>query len=950
MKRLFLLFLFFLPCICFAEKALFSYEEYSLPITIGIDDFFELENGSVFLYNGTNVFQSNDAGRSWTNVTQSNSNTVWGCATDGKSQIYISAGDFVQHSSDAGQTWEQLLTEIAPYSYNQFVLPDGRLGYRDGKNICIFKNIVGTTQIYSVTFALSNVRLLPNGSLVALDTNCNVWTCDSLGGQWTQGQKLSNAILDYTIPIAIGPDGKVALLIENSVFCSNDYGKSWLVATQKKSTNHVLRFAPNGILKVLSNADSLLSSYSYDGTAWQRIDSTKLPMLANTFYLTKNGDMYVATFQKELYRREKGSNEWTKPKTGLPIRWNYYVEAAANKVVVHNAGQELIEMTSTDSYKIITLAHSSRNYTFLEPDADTIVAEYGDTLFCSRDGGQTWGKIADSLGFYFFSRIARDFSGRYFRVSSTEIVWTTDCGRNWKKLKLNSDEFSEVKSACLLQSGKLAFCNSLTGIMCFDPTTESITSLDTSMKNIGGMADIGNNELLISISSYVSKYNLQTKENTEYLCLWVTADPVVQVVGSTWYAFSNKLSYFSCDSGRTWQTLPTPNTGKQKSAAIGPDGSVYSIGENSLFKLTPHEGYFRIQSLTPDSVQFIGRDFVAEIEHKGIPTKGNCEFYYWGGMFRLVRNDATIKEYETHEIGNGASAGTITGAFDRRKMLILFDNSCPIVQINSDKKYLAMPNKKVSYCRAREIVGEDSACVGQMFELNAMNLFFNEMPLLWLIDSSSTLFTFHDAPVARLAIIDTGLHSLKLVGYSDTTRLYSDTIQKWIYVRDLPAKPSITRINDTTLSAPEGAAGYQWYLFTVPIEGATSRIYQSPKILDGGFYTVTVEDASGCISPYSDEYYNPAEDDFAMEKSRILANPNPASTIANIRFLTQSAGRATVSIVGLAGITVLSAEKELSAVGHQTVPMDVSGLPCGLYFVSVSIGTETFRTKLIIQR
>lgn len=950
MRRFVLLLLFLLPGLCHSEKALYSFEEYSIPREIEVEDFFELENGNIFLYNDGSSFLSTDSGNSWTNVTQSNSNTLWGFATDSKNQVYLSAGDFVLHSSDAGQTWEQLLTEFPPYSYNQFVLPDGRLGYRDGKNICIFKKTAGTTKVYSVTFDISNVRLLPNGGLIALDTSSTVWKCDQLGGEWTQGPKIDNYHLDYDIPIAIGSSGRLALQLGSSVFGSNDYGLTWQKIVERKSTNFVLRFAKDGSLDALSTSDTLITKYSFTGPSWQPVDSTKLPMYTRTFFTAGNGDLYAASFTKELYCLRKGSAEWTKLHNGLPVKSYYYVEAAANKVVVHNSMKDLIEFSSPDAPKQVFPARGCRNYRILSPNADTIVAEYNDSLFCSRDGGQSWARAAGPIGQYYEFKIANNFSGRYYRITNTEILWTTDCGRNWKMTPYHPGDNAEVVSVCILASGRLAICNSFSGTRCFDPSTESFTIIDTSLKNALCMADVGNDELLINIDYTIYKYNIKTKQKTKCLSLYTAVAPGLQAFGSTWYIFSRKVSYFSCDSGKTWRPLPTPNTGRQVTASIAPDGSVYSNGNYGLFKLTPNEGSFEVKSMTPDSVQFIGKDFSARIEHKGIPSNGDYQIYYYGGIYRILKNEATIKDLVREDIGNGTSSINFTGTFNRRKMLIICDQSYPLIQVNSDKKYLAILPEAIYYVRARDIMGDDYACNGQMFELNAMNLFFNEIPLLWMVDSSTSLFTFHDSPIARLAVFDTGYHCLKLIGYSDTLRLYSDTVEKWIYIRNIPDKPTITRLNDTTIIANEGYEKYQWYLFTQPIEGATSRVFQSSQILEGGFYTVTVEDSMGCISPFSDEYYNPAEDYLPGIRDQIIAQPNPASSATTIRFNAPTAGPATISITSIAGIALLRVVKELPSPGVQNLQIDLSELAGGLYFVSVKLGAETYRTKLIIER
>jgi len=80
---------------------------------------------------------------------------------------------------------------------------------------------------------------------------------------------------------------------------------------------------------------------------------------------------------------------------------------------------------------------------------------------------------------------------------------------------------------------------------------------------------------------------------------------------------------------------------------------------------------------------------------------------------------------------------------------------------------------------------------------------------------------------------------------TDSNRVSIDSIT--IVVNPLPAKPTVSLLNDSTLSASAGAT-YQWYLGGSPILNATQQNY---KPLVSGSYSVIITNNAGCTSEMS---------------------------------------------------------------------------------------------------
>ncbi|TAL61207.1 MAG: T9SS type A sorting domain-containing protein [Bacteroidetes bacterium] len=164
----------------------------------------------------------------------------------------------------------------------------------------------------------------------------------------------------------------------------------------------------------------------------------------------------------------------------------------------------------------------------------------------------------------------------------------------------------------------------------------------------------------------------------------------------------------------------------------------------------------------------------------------------------------------------------------------------------------------------------------------------------------------------------------------------ANTAATSITVNSLPATPAIT-VNMSTL-ASGSAAGYQWYLNGNPISGATSQFHTATQ---NGLYSVCVTDANGCSScsaPYNFSTTGIAENNNAND---ISVYPNPTNGI----FTVTAAGYGyEIEIYNIMG------EKIFQSVIQQfnSLLIDFSSQPSGVYFLQVKSGKESFTQKLII--
>ena len=95
-----------------------------------------------------------------------------------------------------------------------------------------------------------------------------------------------------------------------------------------------------------------------------------------------------------------------------------------------------------------------------------------------------------------------------------------------------------------------------------------------------------------------------------------------------------------------------------------------------------------------------------------------------------------------------------------------------------------------------------------------------------------------------------------------------------------------------------------------------------------------------------------ANEDGAVAQSVSLGQnyPNPVVGRTTVPFTLERAEQVRVSVVDALGREVLVAADEAFAAGPQTVELDLSGLPSGIYIYRVATATESFSQKLVVMQ
>ncbi len=81
---------------------------------------------------------------------------------------------------------------------------------------------------------------------------------------------------------------------------------------------------------------------------------------------------------------------------------------------------------------------------------------------------------------------------------------------------------------------------------------------------------------------------------------------------------------------------------------------------------------------------------------------------------------------------------------------------------------------------------------------------------------------------------------------------------------------------------------------------------------------------------------------------QLRLQPNPAVRYVEVRFVVP-AGTATVAIFNVLGQKIKPAVQVNTTGGETTLPMDLSGLPHGVYLVRVQHGNQSAIRRLTIQ-
>jgi hypothetical protein len=160
-------------------------------------------------------------------------------------------------------------------------------------------------------------------------------------------------------------------------------------------------------------------------------------------------------------------------------------------------------------------------------------------------------------------------------------------------------------------------------------------------------------------------------------------------------------------------------------------------------------------------------------------------------------------------------------------------------------------------------------------------------------------------------------------------------------------------VQSYTVSGSPGSV-FNWIAFggTIQSGGTTNLIsvqWGTPST--SAFVRMRETNTSGCKGPTQQLNVTVVStqgiEESTLQAGNISVYPNPANRTVNIDFDLTQAADSKVDILDMLGQTVMSST--VRAVKKDQIPLDISALNAGIYFVNITIGNETKMIKLAVK-
>lgn len=166
---------------------------------------------------------------------------------------------------------------------------------------------------------------------------------------------------------------------------------------------------------------------------------------------------------------------------------------------------------------------------------------------------------------------------------------------------------------------------------------------------------------------------------------------------------------------------------------------------------------------------------------------------------------------------------------------------------------------------------------------------------------------------------------------------------------EVKAEPYVTRMGQKTLKANTSNASYQWVDCDngyASIAGATSQSF-TPSV--NGNYAVIVSQG-GCSDTSDCMAITSVGAAYSVPTTPVSLYPNPAQSSIRLSFSLDKGSSATISIFSMEGRELIKKQMDTLPVGQQTIRMDVSDLPAGLYHVLLVADNKRAMKKMALIR
>lgn len=270
-------------------------------------------------------------------------------------------------------------------------------------------------------------------------------------------------------------------------------------------------------------------------------------------------------------------------------------------------------------------------------------------------------------------------------------------------------------------------------------------------------------------------------------------------------------------------------------------------------------------------------------------------------------------------------------------------SSCTEAVIDQVRLYtIAELNPSIPPCAGSTVsalfTAPNHICPGTCTDFN--NLSVNATNFLWsfpgAVPSTST-----DVNPTGICYNTPGNYAVSLIA-SNAIGGDTLTLNNYMTVYPYPAPQGIAQSGDT-LFANTGAVTYQWYFSGTLIPGATDYYYVA---MQSGDYNVVATDVNNCEVEAAIYDVIAAVSPLSIGEERVVrVYPNPVDDLLKIDHPFLSGENATISIYNMVGaLQTIRTQKINAALNY-----DVHGLESGLFWLEISNGEQTLRTRFMKQ-
>lgn len=318
---------------------------------------------------------------------------------------------------------------------------------------------------------------------------------------------------------------------------SLDTGKTWTNMTKPTgSLGFIFEYYVQGTKIFAMHRNSVVVSDD-DGKTWKEIPRPN-PNIKNTQMVADGNNMYllagIDTFF--VYRYEEANNTWVNqsffPENTVGTAFSAHKIYALTPNGFYVTNRQSINWVKYDAPFVPNLNEEIEVAKLAATDKAVCAINHLGDAFSSKDGGQTWKKIA--LNDTRFNQMALFKNGKVFLKRSGGVWVSNDTMTTWQQLDkgwVNSYRYRRYKNGLTIMGNTLI------------ANTESSQSTDFSIANGLMKMDITEQEWQYLPTSPIAHLDITNLKRSGNAIIAATKDG---------------LLYKSTDSGKTWTPMPLP--------------------------------------------------------------------------------------------------------------------------------------------------------------------------------------------------------------------------------------------------------------------------------------------------------------------------------------------------------------------------------------------------------